>query len=54
MPVQNGGLGIQQPRRFNSTSLGKWLWSYGTERDVLWRKVLRKNKRTEGVVGVPN
>ena len=40
MPVQNGGLGIQQPRRFNSASLGKWLWSYGTERDALWRKVI--------------
>jgi len=35
MSIQNGGLGIQRLRRFNSALLGKWLWRYETERDAL-------------------
>ena len=34
MPVQNGGLGIRQLRRFDYALLGKWLWRIGTERDA--------------------
>ena len=48
MPVLNGGLGIQQPRRFNSASLGKWLWSYGMQRDALWRKVIEAKYEDKG------
>ena len=39
-PIWNGGLAIQDLRRFNRALLGKWLWSYGTEREALWRRVV--------------
>ena len=39
-PVKNGGLGIWCLRRFNFAFLAKWLWRYGLENDVLWRRVI--------------
>ena len=32
-----GRVGYRNLRRFN---LGKWLWRYGTERELLWRRVI--------------
>ena len=48
MPVQKGGLGIRQLRRFNSALLGKWLWRHEMERDALWRKVIEAKYGDEG------
>jgi hypothetical protein len=36
-PFSNGGLNILSLRRFNEALLGKWLWRFGVEREVLWR-----------------
>ena len=32
-----GRVGYRNLRRFN---LGNWLWRYGTERELLWRRVI--------------
>ena len=39
-PIQNGGLGVKNLRRFNQALLGKWLWRYGTDREALWWQVV--------------
>lgn len=39
-PLQCGGLGVKNLRRFNQALLGKWLWKYGTEQEALWRRVV--------------
>jgi hypothetical protein len=39
-PIQAGGLGVKNLRRFNKALRGKWLWRYGMERDAYWRKVV--------------
>jgi hypothetical protein len=39
-PLQNGGLGVKNLRRFNQALLGKWLWCYGTDREALWRQIV--------------
>uniref|UniRef100_A0A2N9GHU0 Uncharacterized protein n=1 Tax=Fagus sylvatica TaxID=28930 RepID=A0A2N9GHU0_FAGSY len=39
-PLPNGSLAIRNLRSFNEALLGKWLWSFGVERDALWRKVV--------------
>ena len=38
-PIQSGGLAIRNLRYFNEELLGKWLWRFGYEREVLWRRV---------------
>ncbi|KAL4609845.1 hypothetical protein ACB092_08G010100 [Castanea dentata] len=39
-PLQVGGLGIRRLGSFNFVLLGKWMWRYGMETDVLWRRVI--------------
>jgi hypothetical protein len=39
-PIQNGGLGVKNLRRFNQALLGKWLWHYGTDGEALWREIV--------------
>ena len=40
LPLQNGGLAIKNLRLFNQALLGKWIWRFGSGRDLLWRKVI--------------
>lgn len=39
-PVDQGGLGIRSIREMNRALLNKWLWRFGVERQVLWRRVI--------------
>jgi hypothetical protein len=39
-PIDEGGLGIRNVRRFNQTLLGKWLWHFAHKEGSWWRSVL--------------
>jgi hypothetical protein len=39
-PIDEGGLGIRNIRRFNQALLGKWLWRFAHEVGAWWRSVL--------------
>jgi hypothetical protein len=39
-PLDEGGLGIRNIRRFNQALLGKWLWRFAHEVGAWWRSVL--------------
>jgi hypothetical protein len=39
-PIDEGGLGIRNVRRFNQALLGKWLWRFAHKEGVWWRTVL--------------
>jgi hypothetical protein len=39
-PIDEGGLGIRNIRRFNQALLGKWLWRFAHEDSAWWRSVL--------------
>jgi hypothetical protein len=39
-PIDEGGLGIRDLRRFNQALLGKWLWRFAHEEGAWWRSVL--------------
>lgn len=40
-----GGLGTRNPRTHNKE--GKWLWSFGVEMNLLWRKVVEAKYGSE-------
>ncbi|KAE8711952.1 hypothetical protein F3Y22_tig00110267pilonHSYRG00019 [Hibiscus syriacus] len=42
LPRQFGGLGLVDFKVKNKALLYKWLWRYGSERDHLWRKVIKE------------
>jgi hypothetical protein len=39
-PIDEGGLGLQNMRRFNQALLGKWFWCFAHEEGAWWRSVL--------------
>jgi hypothetical protein len=39
-PIDKGGLGIRNVKRFNQALLGKWLWRFAHEDGAWWRSVL--------------
>jgi len=39
-PREFGGLGIIDPKLFNLTLLGKWIWRLGSDEGGLWKEVL--------------
>jgi len=39
-PREFGGLGIINPKLFNLTLLGKWIWRLGSDKGGLWKEIL--------------
>ena len=39
-PIDEGGLGLRNMRRFNQALVGKWLWRFAHEEGAWWRSVL--------------
>jgi hypothetical protein len=59
-PIDEGGLGIRNMRRFNQVLLGKWLWWFAHEEGAWWRSVLVAKYGSDwggwrlGVISGPN
>jgi hypothetical protein len=45
-PIDEGGLGIRNVRRFNQALLVKWLWRFAHEEGSWWRSVLLAKYRS--------
>ena len=43
-----GGLGIRRMGLLNKALLGKWIWRFAVEKDVLWKKVIGVKHGLEG------
>jgi hypothetical protein len=51
-PLRAGGLGIRNVYKFNQALMGKWLWRYATEREALWRKIIKAKYEDQDGGGV--
>ncbi|RVW15914.1 hypothetical protein CK203_073052 [Vitis vinifera] len=45
---EKGGLGIRKIVLLNKALLGKWIWRFAFEKDVLWKKVIGVKYGLEG------
>ena len=45
---EKGGLGIRRMGLLNKALLGKWIWRFAVEKDVLWKKVIGVKHGLEG------
>ena len=45
---EKGGLGIRRIGLLNKALLGKWIWRFAFEKDVLWKKVIKVKHGLEG------
>ena len=45
---EKGGLGIRKIGLLNKALLGKWIWRFAFEKNVLWKKVIRVKHGLEG------
>ena len=45
---EKGGLGIRRMGLLNKALLGKWIWRFAVEKDVLWKKVIGVKHGMEG------
>ncbi|KAJ9689707.1 hypothetical protein PVL29_012417 [Vitis rotundifolia] len=45
---EKGGLGIRRMGVLNKALLGKWIWRFAVEKDVLWKKVIGVKHGLEG------
>ena len=45
---EKGGLGIRKIVLLNKALLGKWIWRFAFEKDLLWKKVIRVKYGQEG------
>ncbi|KAJ9704079.1 hypothetical protein PVL29_005387 [Vitis rotundifolia] len=43
-----GGLGIRKIETLNKALLGKWIWRFASERNILWKKVIGMKYGKEG------
>ncbi|KAJ9709030.1 hypothetical protein PVL29_000829 [Vitis rotundifolia] len=43
-----GGLGIRKIETLNKALLGKWIWRFASDRDILWKKVIGTKYGKEG------
>ncbi len=46
-PIDQGGLGVRKVNVINKALLGKWMWRFGREEDLLWRRVIAAKYRVE-------
>ena len=45
---EKGGLGIRKIDLLNKALLGKWIWRFAFEKEILWKKVIRVKYGHEG------
>ena len=46
---EKGGLGLRKLALLNKALLGKWIWRYACEKNILWRQVIKVKYGQEGL-----